>query len=177
MKKRTIPNKKIKWLLFIITLTILISVLVWFFFIRNNEGNKSEQPNGNSGESTVNLNPPTEEELSETEEFKENLSNQPKSTDNGSTKNVTPVITYADDKEVNAYISGIFEEGGICTANLSKGSEKITKTSKGFQNVSYTSCIPILLDGSLSSGEWSVTVSYKSSNSEGISEVFKFKVQ
>ena len=63
---------------------------------------------------------------------------------------------------VRAYVSGVFEEGGVCTATATMGGQTVTKSSIGFQNVSYTQCAPINWDSALSPGSWTITVSYKS---------------
>lgn len=84
-------------------------------------------------------------------------------------KNVTPTITNTNGS-VNAFVAGIFEDGGTCTATFKKDSNVLTKSSTGFENVSYTQCAPIDLGGGfLSAGIWSVTVSYSSSTATGVS--------
>lgn len=118
----------------------------------------------------VNLNPPTEQEKQDAEENKKALAEEPSPpapTSNGK-KQVNPEITYADHSEVRAYVPGIFEEGGTCTATATKGTQTETASSKGFKNVSYTQCEPI--EWSLPSGVWSVVVSYSSSTAQGKSE-------
>src|SRR3990167_7976609 len=111
----------------------------------------------------VNLDPPTEEEKQESEAHKQSLANDQGAstpTTPSGKKQVTPVITSASRSEVNAYVSGVFEDGGTCTATATKDSQTITKDSTGFTNVSYTSCPPIQM--SLPAGTWSVVVSYSS---------------
>lgn len=127
---------------------------------------------------SVNLAPATEKERQEAERHKENLANEPAPSPTTTTgkKQVTPIITNADVNEVNAYVTGIFEEGGTCTATLTKGSKKVTRSSTGFQNASYTSCAPIDVSGSLEPGTWTVVVTYTSASSEGKSMPREFNV-
>lgn len=129
---------------------------------------------------TVDLSPPTEEEKQATQEEKqEKNQTQPTASTNASDgrKNVTPLISYADASTVSAYIPGIFEEGGACTATFTYGDDKITQISKGFQNSNYTSCEPLTLQSPLNiKGEWEVTVSYSSTRSVGTSAATKIKV-
>ncbi len=121
----------------------------------------------------INLNPPTEQEKKDAEENKKTLAEEPSPpappTSDGK-KQVTPEIVSADRGEVRAYVPGIFEDGGTCTATATKGSQTETATSTGFGNVSYTQCEP--LKWSLPIGEWSVVVSYSSSTAKGSSEAF-----
>lgn len=126
----------------------------------------------------VNLSPPTKQEKAETEAHKENLTqpSQPAPSENKK-KQVTPIITNASKREINAYVPGVFEEGGICTATLTKGDKTVTKTSKGFGNVSYTSCEPINIENLLDAGTWSAIVSYSSNAAEGKSVIKLFTVE
>lgn len=126
----------------------------------------------------INLSPATPAEKSEAEQNKDKIpSNQPSTQptpstgSSGSKKSVKPVITNATSDNVSAYVSGIFEDGGSCTATFTKGTSTLSKTTSGFQNVSYTQCAPFDLDsGYLSKGTWTVSVKYSSSTSEGTSD-------
>ncbi len=81
------------------------------------------------------------------------------------TKSVTVVITEASSTSLKGYVQGVFEEGGTCTATATQGLQTVSKTSTGFQNVSYTQCAPI--SWSLGSGTWMVNLSYKSATATG----------
>jgi len=131
----------------------------------------------------INYNPPTQEEKDQTQAHKEELSQQSnQSSGSGSTgtsagaQSVSPVITNASQLNqqitVNAYVPGIFEDGGTCTATFTKGGATVTKTSQGFANVNTTSCAPITANRSefSSSGDWQVIVSYSSSKASGSSQ-------
>jgi len=91
---------------------------------------------------------------------------------------VTPIITVAGQNQtsgqinVRAYIPGIFESTGTCTATFSlSGYNSVSKSSPGFQNVSYTTCTPINVSRSAFpvAGNWTLTVSYKSPAYKGTS--------
>lgn len=136
-----------------------------------------DQTSGNTQQTSpsgVNLNPPTSQERQETDQHKQSLENQtstPTSANNNGKKQVTPIITYADKTRVNAYVTGVFEDGGTCTATLTQGSQTITATSSGFENASYTQCAPIdLSNKNLGSSPWALVVSYSSNSSEGQSQ-------
>lgn len=167
-----------KRLLIMILVIGVISGGLFFAKTRSTENqNTTNKPARDSA--GTNLAPPTEEEKAETEAYKKELgqSAQPTNTSENGKKQVTPFITGADKQEISAYVSGIIEEGGTCTATLTKDGKTLTKTSKGFGNVSYTSCEPIDVSGSLENGNWSVVVSYSSGTTDGKSEAKVFTVE
>jgi hypothetical protein len=131
---------------------------------------------------TINYAPPTEAEKKEAADNKDRIvketqeANNPAPTTSSGKKAVTPTITNTRGS-VNAYVSGIFEDGGTCTATFTKDGTTLSKSSAGFENVSYTQCAPIDITGFLSSGHWSVTVSYASATAEGSSASQTFEVK
>lgn len=168
-------------LLYVIIVVVLIgaSILYKRYSERTVTPAESVQDSGPK----INLDPPTEQEINETEAHKERLSNEaPRTTTDtntyGKTK-VTPIITSASQNELRSFISGIVEDGGTCIATFRQGSASFTKQSEGFGNVNTTICGVIQLDRSdfAASGEWTVTLEYTSNNSAGISEQSKFGVQ
>lgn len=122
----------------------------------------------------INYDPPTTEEQDQAQANKERLSQESSSSQNPTSgaKQVTPVITNASQIgqqiTVNAYIAGIFEDGGKCTATFTKGSTKIMRETEGMANVSTTDCTPFRLDRSEfpQGGDWQVVVSYKSTTAD-----------
>jgi hypothetical protein len=112
---------------------------------------------------TVNLEPATPTERSETDTHKENIANDSKQNTSGEpSTSASLVITSASMSGVRAYINGVFEENGVCTATATQGQTTYLKTSSGFQNVSYTQCAPIDWNTPLTTGTWQINVSYKS---------------
>jgi len=120
-------------------------------------------------------------ERQETEQRKEQTAKneQQPAPQPGQKKQVSVVITNASAQAVNAYVSGVFEEGGVCTATFTKDGQTVTKTSQGFQNVSTTNCAPVNLTRSdfPSAGTWSLTVRYSSATAEGNSAARNVEVQ
>ncbi len=113
---------------------------------------------------------------SDADDLKKNTSPEPASSNGSSMKSVKPTITYASQEgneiTVSAYVSGVFEEGGTCKAIFTKSSHTaLSKSSKGFHNVSYTACAPIRIPRSdfPVGGSWYLKVSYKSPKAEGTS--------
>lgn len=126
---------------------------------------------GTTAGEDASLKPATSEEKQESESRKEEIVEEQKSQNSADSssdiKSVTVVITEANSTGVRGYVQGIFEEGGTCTATATQGPQTITKTSTGFQNVSYTQCAPINWAPSLSGGSWTVSLSYKSAAASG----------
>lgn len=165
-------------------LLVLILVLLVIAGITTYALTKDDSPMANdttastskqkSDSSYVNLDPPSEEERNATRDERTTAS----SSGNASKKSVTPVITSADKNEARAFIPGIIEDGGTCTATYTHEADKITATSKGVADVSHTTCPPMTLPGPINiQGEWTVVVSYNSSTASGKSEPIKFKVE
>lgn len=122
-----------------------------------------------TGDPTIKLAPATPEEKQETEEHKDDIvKDQQQPTPPPDTKkSVTPVITLANKTEVRAYVSGVFEDSGTCTATATQGSKTVTKSSAGFGNVSTTQCTPLTWDTPLGAGTWQVIVRYNSPTASG----------
>ena len=166
-------------LLFILVLVLLFAgVGAWAWHHHDNQ--KTNIPtNGNPKVATkpyVNLSPPTAQDKQDTQNHKQELtqSNQPTTpTNSDGKKAVTPVVTSSSVNFINGYVAGVFEDGGICTYKITNDStgQVINQTSQGFENASYTSCTPV--HPNLSSGSWSVVLSYSSSTAEGSSGATK----
>ena len=78
----------------------------------------------------------------------------------------TLIITDATSTAAKAYITGVFEDGGNCSATATQGAQTINAASQGFENVSYTQCAPLNWQSPLGSGAWSVKVTYKSGTTD-----------
>lgn len=72
------------------------------------------------------------------------------------------VITDVTATSAKAYVQGVFEDSGSCTATASQNSQIISASSQGFENVSYTQCAPMDWQAHLGPGTWAITVTYKS---------------
>lgn len=169
-------------LLSVVAIIVLgAGAIAWARYAENDSPESSEQSSdsdGSSANSDVDLSPPTDEDRAETEAHKQDLGNQQNSASSSSgKKQVTPVIVNKDKNGASAYVQGVFEDGGTCTATFVHGQDKVTASSKGFKNVSYTSCEPMTLPGPLNiEGDWTVTVTYSSSTAEGKSAPETFNV-
>ncbi len=138
----------------------------------------------------VNLNPPTVEDKKEAEQNKEKISQEqekegpqiPQPQPESANKK-TPFITFAGQEgqsvEVSGYVTGIFEDGGTCTATFTQNSRKVTASSQGFKDSDHTTCTPILVQRNQfpASGTWSATLSYNSSQGSGTSESRNVTIQ
>ncbi|MDB5184908.1 MAG: hypothetical protein JWN38_716 [Candidatus Saccharibacteria bacterium] len=172
-KSRSTPNKKPFFIAVAVVLVIALAGIGYGQLHHHSVMTSSTK--GSKPKSTVNLSPPTATDKQESEQHKDDIAKQaedqtPRTTNSDGRLAVTPTITYVDKTTVNAYVTGVFEDDGTCTATLTQGAQTITRTSSGFKNASYTQCTPISLsDVSLGSSPWSVTVSYNSSTATGIS--------
>jgi preprotein translocase subunit SecF len=168
-------NKKNILVLILVGLIIAGGV---FFVHRRNETTEVEQPGG-----VVKLAPPTEQERAEANKKKDELVKQQQAIDEQSQqsgkKTVVPVITNADQNGLNAYVSGVYEDTGTCTATVSQGSASFVKTSQGFKDATTTGCSAIDFSGTdfTSKGIWSVTLKYDSPTATGSSSPVTFTVK
>lgn len=166
----------------IIALVILIVLAgAGFAYAQTRNDSESKKDSNNKSQNDINFDPPTEQDKKDAEANKDRLVKEQQEIDNNNNssgkKSVQPTISYVDRYVINAYVTGIFEENGTCTATLTNGGQTITKTSTGFGNASYTQCSPIELnDANLGNGIWTVKVNYSSATAEGNSEAKSLKL-
>ena len=168
---RRLASSKALWLLAILIVGAAWAIAAHHDTPRGSSTNSSTPPN------YVNLNPPTEAEKKDAQANKDNLAQPPSpppTTSSGKLQ-VTPVVTSATKTQVSGYVAGVFEDGGSCTATLTKGSQTITGKSSGFADANHTTCAPISLSG-VDSGAWSVVLSYSSAKAEGKSNPLTFNL-
>lgn len=159
---------------FIVGLVFALLLVGSLVFIYNYKNRDSRSIPSDTGQ-TVNYTPSSAEEKNEAEDNKDRIVKLETQKLNNTTSSiektaVKPTITNTEGS-ISAYISGIFEKDGTCTAVFTKDSIQLTKAATGFQNVSYTQCARIELEpGFLSTGSWTVMVKYTSDKSEGSSD-------
>lgn len=179
LKLKKLLRKRLNKLHFlIVTVAILVLAGVTYAAVGNNPPQDSPTSTPSPGANTtsgpkVDLNPATPEEKKASDDYKKSLTQPPPAPPTTPTgkKQVYPIITGASHSEVNAYVSGLIEDGGTCTATATQGSQTVTASSYGFVDVNKTSCEPIPV--SLPPGTWSVVVSYSSALYEGSSQAFE----
>lgn len=127
----------------------------------------------------INYDPPTEEEKQQAEDNKEriieeeNNNKDPEADDDGRVI-VAPIISSAaivgSDVEVRSYVTGTIENGGTCQATLTQNGNTVSKESTSVADATTTICPPLRIPLSqLSSGTWSIVVTYSSLTSTGTS--------
>jgi hypothetical protein len=165
-----------------LVLVLLLAIAGYALAHRTSGKTNANETTGPSISSNINYGPPTSQDKQDVQNHKNGLpsggaQNSPP-TDSSGKKNVTPIVTEADQSQVTAFVPGIFEEGGSCVATFTKDSAVLTKTVQGFANATYTSCAPFNFSGSFfpTNGQWSVTVAYKSTSAEGTSSRYTFEV-
>lgn len=178
MKSR-VPFYKNKF--FIIGLVVLLLVAGGGAYAYSRKSKNSTSSNTTSLTDTsgniINTEPATAEDKASNDQHKDELINQSKQTDTASDstgkKSVTPLIVSANATSVTAYVPGVFEDGGTCTATATNDSSKATQISEGFKNASYTQCAPLTFTKALTSGTWDIVVSYNSASAAGASAATK----
>lgn len=180
-KQRSRPTLSRKKVLLGFLLILLVATAVALFFSRKDSdttGSNSVPANSSSkntgSSSNVNLNPPTEDQKNAARDE----SPQESATSSNGKKTVTPIITSYDKQEVRAFVNGVIEDGGTCTATYTHGDDIVTASSRGISDAGHTTCGPMQLTGPVNiQGDWSVVVTYSSSNYYGKSNAKTLNVQ
>lgn len=127
--------------------------------------------------------PPTKEEKQQVEDHKDQLekeNDQPGAPESSAT---SVIITYANQQDqsiiVSSYVNGIIEQGGTCTVKLTKAAQDIVRSATALLDAKHTTCPTITIPRSdfSESGDWSLIVSYNSSNTPTVSASQKVKVE
>jgi hypothetical protein len=183
MKRRTTPKRRVfkgltkKTAFFVILAGLLVAGVLYFTVLKDDSNQTVNKPitTKSSGSDETSLSPPTQTEKQQAEANKEQIIkrdeqlNKPSPTPQAASGLRQVNITIADisSDRVAASVGGVVEDGGKCTATAIKGSQTLTQTSEGFKNNSYTQCTVEWGDNTLDKGEWTVTLSYKSTTAEG----------
>lgn len=141
----------------------------------------------NGDDDNINYDPPTQQEINDSQNAKkDNLDNDkqddPSNSTSGNLKSIEVGVSFADvmdgQVEVRAFTPSVVESDGTCTATLTKNSATVTKVSKAFIDSTTSQCQPIkiALSEFQQSGSWSLLVSYKSSKSQGKSEIIEVRI-
>lgn len=180
--------KKKKKIIIVAALLIVVGAGL-FVALRTDENNSAGV---NTHPDDINYSPPTEEELSAAEKHKQDLinqqNNQTAKNSSGSKTTVAPFITFAghvqdspsgDVIEVRAYIPGVYESGGICTAKFTRASQIFSRQIDAIPSASTTNCETLAIPRSdfPSPGTWTVVVDYSSDDSSGTSKQQTFEVK
>lgn len=179
-----------KKFLIISLIVALLAIGAGIAYYLNQRAHNSEQsPQSPTSEETLNLNPPTKEDLQRVNDNKqgnlareEALENQP-APQPGTKKAVKPVITYSGQYgpavEVGGYINGVFEDGGTCTATFTRGGASFSKSVQAVKNTNSVDCPVMMAQNSefAQKGTWSVAVIYNSVSASGASDPKQLEVQ
>lgn len=144
-----------------------------------------------TGDGKVNYDPPTDQEIKDSQDGKKNSDNSSNDSDQSSSsttkKKASVGISYADiysnNLEIRAFTNSVIEGTGTCTATVVMGAMEgmkamtVTKSSEAFIDASSTQCRPIYIPVSqLHSGTWKVSVKFSSPDYEGTSDAVEVKV-
>jgi len=121
---------------------------------------------------------PTNQEQQDTQAHKDELAQQnqqPTPVPSSGKKSVTPQITSVNPGppvSIHAFVSGIFENTGTCTATFTKaGYTSVVKASAASAGATTTDCAAITVASTEfpAAGAWTLVLSYSSPTSEGSS--------
>lgn len=170
----THKNKKITILIIVISAIVLLglgytayaySQSKWPF---TSATPTSSEPKTQEEKDELNANDPTYPT-----DKKEEAGETPPTTDTETDKakiqvGISSAGKFANNVEVRAFMSGVIEGDGTCTATFTKGSQTITATSTAFIDTHTTQCNPIITEASkFSAGTWNLVVDYSSNGYEG----------
>lgn len=187
--KSTSKKDKRKLLALLILSVILIGGGI-YAYKQNRSDNATGKTQTGSQTDTINLEPATEADKKRSDENKQEIVERDQNVQNqqpsGTTKqSVKPVISYASQLytsgavEVGAYVNGVFEDGGTCTATFKLGSSSFIKSVTAVKNVNAVNC-PVMsatANEFTPKGTWSVTVSYDSKTASGLSDARQIEVK
>lgn len=170
-------TRKLQPIFFVCILLITLAILGGFYY--KSTKNSVNEANEVNTEGQINLSPPTEEEKNEVEKTKQKIveKNEALQQNPERPKDLSVTITSANSTSVYAQVSGIIEDGGVCTATFTKGQVNIKGKSNSISNVSYTQCAPIKPASSLSPGKWKLVVTYESSTGTASSDPYNIEVK
>jgi hypothetical protein len=161
-----------------VVLVLLIGGLSVYLYKRHYANHVAASPVSSNPADHIKYAPATAEEKQQSEQKKDDIvkakSEADKSNSDGK-KAVEPVITLANysnsSATIQAYVPGIYEDGGTCTAVLTQAGQSVTKSAPAFANATTTDCQHFSIPRSEfpAAGTWTVKVSYGSSTAEGSS--------
>lgn len=179
-RETQILKSKTVWL---VSLAFVVIAAACLFYLFNREKQVDTSNNNSSAQQSnepiIDNTPATKQDQAGSDTAKDNhAAAQDKPTNTPSdTKKVTPIISRVDTAsattvEVNAFVSGVVEDSGQCTLVAKNGSATVTKTSPGQMNATTTTCASFIINKSEFpiQGTWNLTVSYSSSNAQGVSQ-------
>ena len=176
-RRRTKKNKSKLFATLVVFVLLGASVAVWLVNRHQSVATIQSASHASPAPGGINLNPPTDEDKAEVEQNKDKIADQPAvpTTPVQGKGSATIVIARAEqynDVEVAAYVSNLFEDGGICKLTLKNGNSTITRETTGFQDARKTTCPAFSVPRSElpNTGTWKITVSYNSATASGSTE-------
>ena len=178
MKKQKTSNTKKLLIIGLALLLVLGGSAV--LLKRRSDARKRAQAAETQAQETITYAPATSEEKQAAEDNKKNLPDSTTTTTPPPTnglKKVTVTITSLDTNPVRARVDGVVEDtDNGCTVTFTKGAETFSVSAASVANVSNTVCA-IRPDRTLTSGQWQVTVTFKSNTAEGASTTQTITIQ
>ena len=136
---------------------------------------RNNQPSANDAtdkpaESGINYGPPTETELQEADQRKNEIV-ESQNNDSADKNTLSPTITSASVEGsqivVRGFVSGIVENDKDCVFIFRKSGETFARTTSSIANASTTNCGITLERSALSGTDWTVSFKYSSGPKQG----------
>lgn len=157
------PTKKKKTTLLVVLIVVIIAGAFAYAQMRNKD----------TGNDSINYNPPTKDEREAADSQKEKNIEREKTDNRPISQNAEIVVVdahqYDDTVEVRAYISNIYEDNGTCTVVITNGGQTVSKDTKGFKDATTTQCEPFDIPRSAftATGDWQAKILYSSETAKG----------
>lgn len=186
-------QKRISTVIVLATLLlVLISLGALVYAYKQNHWPFDNQKNfSETGDDSINYNPPTKQETESSQDAKRKLGDESKRGDfpdnsvedsSASSKRdvevgLTIVEVVSSNLEIRAFVSDVISGTGRCVAYVNKGDRTVSRESAAFIDSSTTQCgnvsIPV---EELSEGVWDVWVEFDSPEANGSSEKTKVEI-
>lgn len=178
-KKAQKYNKKAIILFSIVAITA-IGLVVYGLNRHNNQRIETATTSGiQEVDENIAYAPASEEERQQVADNKERIVNELSKDDaleQGERAVVSPIITSSqlinNTLEVRGYVAGVVEDGGTCALAISRGSERIVRTTQGIADATTTICEPFAITASEFdfSAPANIILTYQSDRAQGTSQ-------
>lgn len=172
--KHTRPRRRIV-IIIVVSAATVAGVLGWYVFSHSQDktDQTTEQTSEQSRTQSTPRNTTDKDDAQVNDAVQADQPQQPGASETSRQKvNVVITSAQASNGTVNAsgFVSNIVEAGGICTYVFTKADSVVRKSSDTLQNASSTTCKSVSFSSAeLESGDWTVSLEYRSSTSEGSS--------
>ncbi|MCL1839705.1 hypothetical protein FWF89_01740 [Candidatus Saccharibacteria bacterium] len=156
--KKRLKRNKLPIVMLVLLALIAAAVVFYFLMLVT----KSTENSSSEIDSSINYNPPTQDEISAGENIKKDNEDKNAQTIADYSIFIVDASQYGQSIEVKAYVESLIRDGGTCTFTFSKGPTVVIKTSRGFADATHTNCetLTVPISEFPASGIWSLLITY-----------------